>query len=75
MNAINTRTYTQIHTPTVVQGGGEVDKTPPHHFMGSGAAGGLYVTNNDRHLGLCQELEIRLKPQETDIFLVLGHLK
>ena len=21
--------------------GGEVDKTPPHHFMGSGAAGGL----------------------------------
>ena len=42
VNAINTRTYTQIHTPTVVQGGGgEVDKTPPHHFMGSGAAGGL----------------------------------
>ena len=29
------------------------------------------VTNNDRHLGLYQELEIRLKPQETDIFLVL----
>ena len=29
------------------------------------------VTNNDRHLGLYQELEIRLKPRETDIFLVL----
>ena len=41
VNSINTRTYTQIHTPTVVQGGGEVDKTPPHHFMGGGAAGGL----------------------------------
>ena len=46
---INTRTNTQIHTPTVVQGGGgggEVDRTPPHqqdevHFMGGGAAGGL----------------------------------
>ena len=40
---INTWTYTQIHTPTVVQGG--VDRTPPHqqdevHFMGGGAAGG-----------------------------------
>ena len=29
------------------------------------------VTNNDRDLGLYQELEIRLKPRETDIFLVL----
>ena len=33
------------------------------------------VTNNDRHLGLYQELEILLKLRETDIFLVLGHLK
>ena len=28
--------------------------------MGGGAAGGL--SNNSRHLGFCQELEIRLKP-------------
>ena len=27
-----------------------------------------HVTNNDRHLGLCHELEIRLKARETDIF-------
>ena len=61
---INTRTYTQIHTPTVVQGGGGRLREPL-----------LINTNNDRHLGLCQELEIRLKPRGTDIFLVLAHLK
>ena len=26
------------------------------------------VTNNDRHLGFYQELEIRLKPREMEIF-------
>ena len=78
---INTWTYTQIHTPTVVQrGGGEVDRTPPHqqdevYFMGGGAAGGPSRHQQWSPSGLCQELEIRLKPQETDIFLVLGHLK
>ena len=29
------------------------------------------VTNNSRHLGLYQELEIRLKPREMVIFFVL----
>ena len=29
---INPQTYTQIHTPTVVQEGGGVDGTPPRSF-------------------------------------------
>ena len=29
------------------------------------------VTNNGRHLGFCQELEIRLKPGEMVIFCTL----
>ena len=76
MNAINTRTYTQIHTPTVVQGrGGRLIKPLLIILWVVALLEAYHVTNNDRHLGLCQELEIRLKPQETDIFLVLGHLK
>ena len=37
--------------------------------MGGGAAGGLHVTNNGRHLGFYQELEIRLKLRGMVIFL------
>ena len=33
--------------------------------------GSCDVTNNSRHLGFYQELEIRLKPREMVIFLVL----
>ena len=43
--------------------------------MGGGAAEGLDVTSNGRHLGphlgLCQGLEIRLKPREMVIFCAL----
>ena len=47
--------------------------------MGDGAAGGCDVTNNGRHLGchlgrhlgFCQELEIRLKPREMVSFCAL----
>ena len=38
-------------------------------LWGGGAAGGVDVTNNVRHLGFYQELEIRLKPREMIIFL------
>ena len=33
-----------------------------------------HVTNNDRHLGLYQELEIRFKPRETENIFRAGHL-
>ena len=39
--------------------------------MGGGAAGGCDVINNGRHVGLCQELKIRLKPREIVIFCAL----
>ena len=80
---INTRTYTQIHTPTVVQGRGGrliepllINKTR-YILWVVALLEAYHVTNNDRHLRLCQKLEIRprLKPRVTDIFLVLGHLK
>ena len=76
----NTRTYTQIHTPAVVQGGERLIEllliNKMRYILWVVALLEVYhVTNNDRHLGLCQELEIRLKPRGTDIFLVLGHLK
>ena len=89
----NPRTYTQIHTPNVVQGGRGVDRTLLRGFEKIFSLSGKplifsvnkmryilqvvalleahRVTKNDRHLGLHQELEIRLKPRETDIFLVL----
>ena len=82
---INTWTYTQIHTPTVVQrggGGGGVVLTGPllinkvrYILWVVALLEAYHVTNNDRHLGLCHELEIWLKPRVTDIFLVLRHLK
>ena len=83
--------YKQIHTPTVVQGGG-VDGPPPleflicctilpsveglwcslqdeEYFMADGAAGGPVTSpKNDHHLGLYQELEIKLKTREMVIF-------
>ena len=41
------------------------------YFMGSGALlEACDVTNNGRHLGFYQELEIRLKPQEMVIFVL-----
>ena len=86
----NPRTYTQIHTPTVVQGGRGVDRTHLRGFEKIFSFSGKplifsvnkmryilrvmalleahRVTNNDRYLGLYQELEIRLKPRQTDIF-------
>ena len=39
--------------------------------MGGGATEGLDVTNNGRHLGFYQELEITLKLREMVIFLAL----
>ena len=45
------RMYTQIYTPTVVQGGGGGRGLWMDDFMGGGTTGGLSVTNNDRHLG------------------------
>ena len=78
---INTRTYTQIHTPTVVQGRGGrliepllINKTR-YILWVVALLEAYHVTNNDRQQWSCQELEIRLKPRVTDIFLVFGHLK
>ena len=93
----NPRTYTQIHTPTVVQGRrGWME--PLHgvfdmlqYFETSYLQWKVFdllnkrkyilgvvalleacdVTNNGRHLGFFQQLEIRLKPQERVIFFVL----
>ena len=89
------RTYTQIHTPTVVQGGrgvwmellpGVFDileylkrfylywKTfdllgKMRYILGVLALlEACDVTNNSRHLGFYQELEIRLKPREMIFF-------
>ena len=39
--------------------------------MGGGTAGVCDVTNNGRHLGFYQGLEIRFKPREIMIFFVL----
>ena len=39
--------------------------------MGGGATVGCDVTNNGRHLGFYQELEIRLKQREIVIFCAL----
>ena len=86
---VNPRTYTHIHTPTLVQRGG-VDRMEPlvefliccsiskQCYLQWKAFDLLYkmryilwvvvlleacdVTNNGRHLGFCQELEIKLKP-------------
>ena len=45
------------------------------YFMGGGAVGVFDVFNNVHHLGchlrFCQELEIRLKPQEMEIFFYM----
>ena len=48
INILSPRTYTQIHTPTVVHegGGGVMEPFPKvfdmlQYFMGGGAAGGL----------------------------------
>ena len=51
---LRTRTYTQIHTPTVVWVVALLEACD--------------VTNNGRHVGFFQELEIRLKPREMVIF-------
>ena len=76
---VNTWTYTQIHTPTVVQGGGLIEplliNKMRYILWVVALLEAHHVTNNDRHLRLCHELEIWLKPRVTDIFLVLGHLK
>ena len=92
--------YFQIHTPTVVQGGGGGRGwNPSPEFLTScivtvfrndftfsrkpllfltrwGIFYGCWrcwraVTNNGRHLGFHQELEIRLKPREMVIFCAL----
>ena len=95
----NPRTYTQIHTPTLVQGKGEGGGWSPSpefliccsiskRFCPQWKALDLLnkmsyilwvvalmetcdVTNNGRHLGFYQELEIRLKPRERVIFCAL----
>ena len=91
----NPRTYTQSHTPTVVQAG-RVDGTLPLSFRYVAVFPNdftwkafdllnkmryiLWVvallevcdaTNNGRHLGFYQGLEIRLKPREMVIFCAL----
>ena len=77
--------YRQIHTPTVVQEGGGWNSISKRFYLQWKAFDLLNkvryiswvvalleacdVTNNDRHLGFYQELEIRLKPREIVIFL------
>ena len=41
------------------------------YFRGGGAAGACDVTNNGRHLGFYEELEITLKPREMVMFCSL----
>ena len=93
----NPRTYTQIHTPTVAQGGGGDGTLPPEFSICCSISKRFYlkwkdldllnkmrfvlrvialpeacdVTNNSRHLGFYQELEIRLKSPEMVIFCSL----
>ena len=72
----NSRTYTKIHTLTVVKGGEGVDGTPPWYILGVVVLrDACDVTNNGRHLGryigFYQELEIRLKSREMVFFCAL----
>ena len=63
----------QIHTPTVVQGGGEFNMLqyfetilPSEEGLWSCLQDEVYFMGggNGRHLGFYQELQIRLKPRE-----------
>ena len=70
---LNPRTYTQIHTLTVVQGGlggGWLNKMR-YILWVLVLLEACDVTNNGRHLGVYQELEITLKPREIVIFCAL----
>ena len=100
---LNPRTYTQIHTPTEVQGegGGEVVMNPSLEFLICCSISKRFclqwkafdllnkmryilwvvalleacdVTNNVRHLGFYQKLEIKLKRQEV-VFFFVWHIK
>ena len=78
----NPRTYMQIHTPTEVQGGGggggdgfylkwkafDILYKMKYILWVVALLGACDVTNNVRHLGFHQEIEIRLKPREMMTF-------
>ena len=80
--------YTQIDTPTMVQGRGDWNPSPEffsmlHYFETIlplveilwvvALLEACDVTNKGRHLRFYQELEIRLKPRETVFFVI--HMK
>ena len=81
---LNPRTNKQIHTPTVVQGA-HIEtilllvESLCHDLLNKmkyilwvvELLEACDVTNNGRHLGFYQELEIRLKPREMVIFCAL----